>query len=727
MHWGKAGRDGRWVLILSAALSVCWLAVFFWWLDGVVGAVNIPFLQPHELGALLTGAAAPLALVWALAAIVHQSGRLNSSLDRAHHRFEVIAEDTPEIIEELRALVDTMHDRTDAASRTAVKMQSQVASSGQAFAEQARLLATAADQAIERVSHGSEAMRSRAEALDNTLGRISGRIDDVRQASVRLSEAFDGSVARAENRLEAHFAGLDSRLSSVSISIGDASERIADGAEDLRTRIGALTSAYDSAELRTERLGALVDDGARKFMEAAGLLENNAQQTHERLCGYAAELEQKAQQATASWESVTPILREQEAAFSAAMADADERAKIVRDALIERQGLATKLLGEFDAHAESLTRRLASSNSSIARTAETVAAHTNSIRENLKTAADADGRLTALVGGAAERLSRLSNDIDQAISRIGQAQMTLDGTRAALGSAAAEAETAVKATSGALTRQRDDVVAAMEGVHLTARQVGDTLKSQGRTAALTADTVVVKLKQLEGALTGYVEKMQEAGFETVRRTDAVGRAVRGQTEAFDSGADKLENRAGALRTALAEQISELLVALDKSMQQAQPIAESFGRYGEALRGAAQIAVREAAVLREAENNVRRGTFLRSANVVMEDLASTAVDLDKMLSRGLPRAMWRRFTSGDRIAVMRHLAEQIKDTELVAALRERISTDDSFRPHAVRFITQFERLLRQASDNDPEDLLSVSLLTADVGKIYLALSKATNRL
>ena len=274
---------------------------------------------------------------------------------------------------------------------------------------------------------------------------------------------------------------------------------------------------------------------------------------------------------------------------------------------------------------------------------------------------------------------------------------------------------------------REEVVAAMEGVHLTARQVGDTLKAQGRTAALTADTVVVKLKQLEGALTGYVEQVQQAGFETVRRTDAVGRVLRDQTQTFDGVADKLEDRAGTLRTALAEHISELLIALDQSMQQAQPVAESFGRYGEALRGAAQIAVREAAALRAAEDNVRRGTFLRSANVVMEDLASTAVDLDKMLSRGVPRAMWRRYTSGDRAAVMRHLAHQIKDTELVAALRERISTDDSFRPHAIRFVTQFERLLRQAAENDPEDLLSVSLLTADVGKVYLALSKATNRL
>ncbi len=385
----------------------------------------------------------------------------------------------------------------------------------------------------------------------------------------------------------------------------------------------------------------------------------------------------------------------------------------MRDALTQRQSLATKLLADFDAHADALVRRLSTSNSSIARTAESVAAHTRSIREDLDAASDVDGRVAHSVTAAAERLSQLNRDLDTAVERIGTAHTGLEGVRAALGSAAAEADAAAEATAGALTRQRDDVETAVGAVRTAVQVVGDTLKSQGRAAVLTADTVVVKLKQLKGALSGYVVQLQEAGYETVRRTDAAGKALRDQTESFDGVAGTLEGRADVLRTALETHITEMLAALDESLQQVQPIADSFGRYGEALRAA--------------EDSVRRGTFLRSANVVMDDLASTAVDLDKVLSGGVPRAIWRRFSAGDRAGAVRHLANQIKDTDLVEALRERINDDDSFRPHAIRFITQFERLLRQAAENDPEDLLSISLLTADVGKIYLALSKATNRL
>ena len=42
------------------------------------------------------------------------------------------------------------------------------------------------------------------------------------------------------------------------------------------------------------------------------------------------------------------------------------------------------------------------------------------------------------------------------------------------------------------------------------------------------------------------------------------------------------------------------------------------------------------------------------------------------------------------------------------------------------LREFERLLNQASDADPDDLLSASLLTADVGKAYMLMSRALDR-
>jgi hypothetical protein len=69
---------------------------------------------------------------------------------------------------------------------------------------------------------------------------------------------------------------------------------------------------------------------------------------------------------------------------------------------------------------------------------------------------------------------------------------------------------------------------------------------------------------------------------------------------------------------------------------------------------------------------------------------------------------------------------VKDPVAVARVRELYEDDDEFRTLTTRYLREFERLLTQAGEADPDELLSASLLTADVGKAYLLLSRAVER-
>ena len=57
---------------------------------------------------------------------------------------------------------------------------------------------------------------------------------------------------------------------------------------------------------------------------------------------------------------------------------------------------------------------------------------------------------------------------------------------------------------------------------------------------------------------------------------------------------------------------------------------------------------------------------------------------------------------------------------------RYREDERFRQQATRYIQQFESLLNQAAECDPENVLSATFLTADVGKLYLLLARAVGR-
>ena len=53
--------------------------------------------------------------------------------------------------------------------------------------------------------------------------------------------------------------------------------------------------------------------------------------------------------------------------------------------------------------------------------------------------------------------------------------------------------------------------------------------------------------------------------------------------------------------------------------------------------------------------------------------------------------------------------------------------DEFRRYVQRYLDHFEKLLSEANESDPENLLSSTFLSADVGKLYLLLARAVGRL
>ena len=89
-------------------------------------------------------------------------------------------------------------------------------------------------------------------------------------------------------------------------------------------------------------------------------------------------------------------------------------------------------------------------------------------------------------------------------------------------------------------------------------------------------------------------------------------------------------------------------------------------------------------------------------------------------------MWRKFVKGDKGVFVRSMLA-MSDRKAEAVIKKRYEEDDKFRKYVSSYLEQFERLLVQASESDPENLLSSTFVTADVGKLYLLLSRAVGRM
>ena len=109
------------------------------------------------------------------------------------------------------------------------------------------------------------------------------------------------------------------------------------------------------------------------------------------------------------------------------------------------------------------------------------------------------------------------------------------------------------------------------------------------------------------------------------------------------------------------------------------------------------------------------------------LSDMAVDLDAISTDAGPQHdEWRRYLAGDRAVFARKLASAV-DADAVHRIATLYRENARFRDSANAYMQEFEALLTRAREGDGGGLLASSILSADTGKIYLAISYALGRL
>lgn len=126
------------------------------------------------------------------------------------------------------------------------------------------------------------------------------------------------------------------------------------------------------------------------------------------------------------------------------------------------------------------------------------------------------------------------------------------------------------------------------------------------------------------------------------------------------------------------------------------------------------------------SNVGEESFSRQMALLTESLNSTAIDVAKIISNDVTDTAWAAYLKGDR-GVFTRRAVKLLTTGEAKLIVSHYDENMEFRDHVNRYIHDFEAMMRVLLSTRDGNAIGVTILSSDVGKLYVALAQAIERL
>jgi hypothetical protein len=643
--------------------------------------------------------------------------------------------------------VTAMRNESQALENVLASVSARLAANRAALSEEATRLMSLGDEASDRIgrvtgtlSRETTELERKANALD--LAAEAARIDiGVLMSDLPKAEAQARAAAEAMKQagLAAHeqAGALESQLAALAAKGREADEVTGGAAQRLGAHVARIESGADAAAARMNeaavQMEAAVDGSMAKAAEAVDMARSG--------------LEAQGQAMLAMVEQSKAAFEEAGAETTKALAErldmAGRKIEMLAGRLASQDAASRTLLGgmtrQLDEIGAQITHIGDSGDQQNARLTQSIAVLKNNAAgllreiEHGKTQAEALAAQSGTLGAVlAELTGKLRDEMPPAMAGI---ELQSERTAAAAGAvvekmvlmetSAAAAAGKVAETEASLTRQREALDALLTNLNEGAREAEEKMLALGA-AVGEADGAAAQLIRDTGP---------ELVDTLVRVRDAANQAAAHAREAIaavipDSVIALVDASRDALGEAMDEPVKEKLAEIGNASHMALATAKAASE--RLTRQLLNIGETAAAIeARIAEDRGAReerdaADLSRRVALIIDALNSTAIDVSKILSNEPGDAAWAAYLKGDRGAFTRRAVRLLESGE-AREIHRHYEEEPEFRDQVNRYIADFETMLRAVLAGQSGHAVSITLLSSDMGKLYVALAQAIDRL
>ncbi|SFR82841.1 hypothetical protein [Sphingomonas jatrophae] len=559
-----------------------------------------------------------------------------------------------------------------------------------AFGERLDGAAARLDALGQRLVEQDSASRALVAKLEQGLAAVEERLASLDETGRERTATLDDAVATLRTQAERATLALNAGAGAAGELTGQA-EALRQVIDGIGREIDSLPPSFDAADAAAQRSRASV---AATGPEVARL-EAAARAAAERLTLVQARFAEQQAAADRLGESVAARIAEIEA-HGRVLEEIETRFASFGDAGAERTADLAEAIVALSGHAQAISQTFGSSVTA----ADTLAARTASLGDTIARVGTQADRARETVTAALPEAQSLERAVERAIDRIGGVDAAAAERRAEILAATDAAE----ARLGQLTGELDRMHAAVARIGTEANAVAESATPRLVEALLRVrETANVAANAARDAMAGIVPAAAQA------LGDAAGAALEA------SVSERVEAQMQAVGQAAERAVAAAHQATDRLMRQMLTITDTTTAIEARIEEAqTQIAERE------------EDSFARRTALLIESLNSTAIDVAKVFATDVADNAWAAYLRGDR-GVFTRRAVRLLDAAETREIARYYEERADFREQVNRYIHDFEAMLRRVLAGRDGAPMSVTLLSSDMGKLYVALAQAIERL